>query len=90
MPQMDPHIGGLCSKLPIELTDGKEGRAFYAHDFFSKLDAPQKFLFHRNVLIAWLRIHLFRVWIDTTIGKRVAVNVRRSVREKLWNAYRNT
>ena len=30
MPQMDPQLGRLCSKLPLELTDGKEGLAFYS------------------------------------------------------------
>jgi hypothetical protein len=84
---MDDRHGGLCSKLPLELTDGKEGHAFYAHDFFSKLDESQKFLFHSNRLVAWLRIHFFKVRISTTVGKRLKVKVKWSVRQQLWKTY---
>jgi hypothetical protein len=89
MPQMDPQLGRLCSTLPIELTDGKEGHAFYAHDFFSKLDEPEKFLFHKNRFVAWLRIRFFRIRIATTIGKRLKVRINRTVRRRLWQTYRN-
>jgi len=90
LPQMDPELGGLCSRLPFEITDGKEGHAFYPCDFFSKLDEPEKFLFHKNPLTAWLRIHFFKVRIATTIGKRVKVTVQRPVRQKLWRTYRES
>lgn len=88
MPQMDSQLGALCSKLPIELTDGKEGHAFYAADFFSKLDKPEEFLFHKNRVVAWVRIHFFRVLIATTTGKRVNVAVTPAVRKKLWCTYK--
>lgn len=88
MPQMDRELGRLCSTLPIELTDGKDGHAFYSDDFFSKLDEPEKFLFHKNRFVAWWRINFFRVRISTTIGKRIKVTVARPVRRRLWRVYR--
>jgi hypothetical protein len=88
MPQMDSQLGPFCSKLPIELTDGKEGHIFYAVNFFSKLDKPEEFLFHKNCLVAWIRIHFFRVLIATTTGKRINVAVKLAVRKKLWRTYK--
>ncbi|MCC6208760.1 MAG: hypothetical protein IT488_11480 [Gammaproteobacteria bacterium] len=88
MPQMDTQLGHLCSKLPLELSDGKEGRAFYGRDFFSQLDEPEKVLFHKNRLIAWLRIRLFRIYVTTTIGKRVKVAIKLAARKKLWRTYK--
>jgi hypothetical protein len=89
MPQMDRQLGPICSKLPLKLTDGKEGHAFYARDFFSKLDEPEKVLFHKNRLVAWLRIRFFRVYISTTLGKRVKVTVKPAVRKTLWRIYKD-
>jgi hypothetical protein len=83
MPHMDSVLGKLCSKLPLELTDGKEGHAFYSHDFFSKLEEPEKVLFHKNHFIAWIRIHFFKVRIATTIGKRLKVKIKPAVRRQL-------
>lgn len=88
MPHMDRSLGWLCSKLPIELTDGKEGHAFYADNFFSVLNHPKDFLFHQNRLTAWWRIHFFRVIVDTTVGKRVKVKVAWNVRRRLWYSYK--
>lgn len=88
MPHMDRDFGRLCSKLPIELTDGKEGQAFYADNFFSSLDQPKDFLFHQNRLMSWWRIHFFRVFVTTTIGKRVKVKVAWGVRSRLWHLYK--
>ena len=90
MPHMDLVVGILCSKLPLELTDGKEGHAFYPYDFFSRLDEPEKILFHKNRLIAWIRIHFFKVRISTTVGKRLNVKVKPAVRRQLWQSYINT
>lgn len=88
MPHMDRDLGQLCSKLPIELTDGKEGQAFFADNFFSILDHPKDFLFHQNRLMAWWRIHFFRVIVATTVGKRVKVKVFWNVRRRLWHIYK--
>lgn len=89
MPELDNRLGPLCSKYPLELTDGKEGHIFYGKDFFSKLDAPDKMLFNKNRLIAWLRIHFFNMYICTTIGKRIKVNVKPAVRNTLWRSYKD-
>lgn len=88
MPNMDRQLGHLCSKLPLELSDGKEGHAFYGKDFFSQLDEPEKVLFHKNRLVAWLRIRLFRIYVTTTIGKRVKVAIKLAARKKLWRTYK--
>ncbi len=87
-PYTDIKLGRLCSMPPIELTDGKEGRAFYAQDFFSKLEHPEDFLFHKNRYIAWLRIHYFKIHIVTTTGAKPRVKIHRAVRNRLWNLYR--
>lgn len=88
-PHRDPEVGKLCSKLPLELTDGKEGHVFYPDDFFLKLDEPEKFLFHRNRYVAWFRIHFFKVRIVTTAGPRPRVKVARAVRQRLWWQYKS-
>ena len=90
MPHMDEKVGRLCSKFPLELTDGKNGHAFYTYDFFRNLDEPEKVLFHKNFLIAWLRIYFFKVCISTTVGKSLKVKVKRTVRRQLWETYIST
>ncbi|CRM58996.1 hypothetical protein [Pseudomonas sp. 28 E 9] len=89
-PYLDIETGRLCSKLPMDLTDGKEGYAFYPDNFFSKLENPQAFLFPENRYIAWLRIFFFRVYIITTVGTRSSVRISRSVRTSLWREYKET
>ncbi|QET71816.1 hypothetical protein [Bordetella bronchiseptica] len=89
-PYMDRDIGKFCSKLPLELTDGKEGHAFYSNDFFLNLDAPEKFLFHKNRFVAWLRIRFFKIRIVTTAGARPRVKIARAVRQRLWQQYIGT
>ena len=88
-PNIDTPVAHLCSPLPLELTDGKTGHAFYAFDHFSMLDEPAKVFFHPNRLVAWLRISFFRVYLSTSVGKRVPVRVRRQVRQALWRQYRD-
>lgn len=87
-PHKDLEVGRLCSKLPLELTDGKEGHACYSKNFFVKLQDSDKFLFHKNRYVAWLRIKFFKIKIVTTIGSRHRVKIARAVREQLWNQYR--
>jgi hypothetical protein len=87
MPHLDRQLGPLCSKLPLELTDGKEGHIFYAADFHTRLEKTERFLCHKNRFIAWIRIRFFRVRITTTTGKRIKVVVKPAVRRKLWRVY---
>jgi hypothetical protein len=42
MPNRDRELGPLCSKLPIELTDGKSGQILYGRNTFSSLEVPEK------------------------------------------------
>ena len=86
-PYQDPTVGILCSKLPLELTDGKEGLAFYPDNFFLKLDAPSEFLFHKLRYVAWLRIRFFKIRVVTTAGPRPYVKIARAVRRRLWQQY---
>lgn len=86
-PHMDVEVGGLCSELPLELTDGKEGHVFYPENFFLQLDDPHRFFFHKSRYVAWLRIHFFKVRIVTTAGVRPYVKVARTVRQRLWHQY---
>lgn len=86
-PYRDSRVASLCSKLPLELTDGKEGHVFYPDDFFLLLDEPGKFLFHKSRYVAWLRINFFKVRVVTTAGARPYVKVARAVRQRLWHQY---
>lgn len=87
---IDTAVAHLCSKLPLELTDGKLGHAFYPIDHFLKLEEPQKVFFHRYCWIAWFRIWFFRLYVHTSVGKSIRVRVRRQVRKTLWRQYRET
>ena len=86
-PHLDTTLSHLSSKLPLELNDGKSGHIFYAIDHFAKLDDPGAVLFHNNRFVAWLRINFFRLYINTSVGKKVKVRVRRDVRRALWRQY---
>jgi len=86
-PNIDTPVAHLCSRLPLELTDGKAGHTFYPIDHFSKLDEPGTVFFHRTRWRAWLRIWFFRLYIHTSVGKTVRVRVRRQVRRTLWRQY---
>jgi hypothetical protein len=87
MPQMDREIAHLCTKIPVEITDGKAGHLFYKLNFFSELDQPEAALFHPNRAIAFLRIFFFKIRISTSVGKRVRVHVTRNARKRLWSLY---
>ncbi|EGQ9468953.1 hypothetical protein C4H03_RS23210 [Vibrio parahaemolyticus] len=89
-PQLDDRVAPYCSKLPIELTDGKSGNIFHTEDFFTNRDDPKAFLYPENKLIAFLRIHLFRVYICTSVGDDISVKIDRSLRRKLWKEYLKT
>ena len=84
---MDAEVGKYCSKIPMELTDGKGGMVFYPDDFFLNLDAPENFLFHDKKWVAWIRVHFFNIRIVTTAGKKPKVKVAREVRKILWKQY---
>ena len=86
-PNVDTSVSHLCSKLPLELTDGKVGHTFYAIDHFTKLDEPGAMFFHTNRFIAWVRINFVRLYINTSVGKKVRVRVHRDVRRELWRQY---
>jgi hypothetical protein len=86
-PNMDTPVAHLCSKLPLELTDGKAGHSFYLIDHFARLDNAEEFFFPKNRWLAWLRIWFFRLYIQTSVGKSIRVHVRRQVRRVLWRQY---
>ena len=86
-PNMDTAVAHLCSKLPLELTDGKTGHTFYPIDHFVKLEEPEKVFFPASRWRAWLRIWFFRLYVHTSVGKSVRVQVQRNVRRVLWQQY---
>lgn len=86
-PYSGTEVSHLCSKIPLELTDGKEGIVFYPMDFFKKLERANEFLFHSNKYIAWMRIRFFKVRIVTTAGPRPTVEIDLAVRRILWQQY---
>lgn len=83
-PHLDPTVGRLCTQLPVELTDGKSGHAFYPIDFFKKVDNPEQMFRPKSRTSAWLRIRFFSMHISTSVGKKVQVKVSSSVRRELW------
>lgn len=88
MPQMDHETAHLNSRLPVEITDGKEGHLFYKENFFSELDQPEMALFHPRKTVAFIRISFFRIRISTSVGKRIRVKVTRNARRRLWALYK--
>ena len=86
-PWMDSRVSHFCSKLPAELLDGKTGHIFFPIDFFNSLEKPDIVLFHKNKLLAWMRIHFFRIYVVTTVGKRVVVSIKKLARKKQWSMY---
>lgn len=87
-PQMDHRVTALCTKLPIELTDGKSGQLFHTNDFFSGINKPEEFMYPRRKLLAFIKIWFFRIYISTSIGMDIPVKVDRAVRKSLWKEYR--
>ncbi len=87
MPQIDRETAHLNSRLPVEITDGKEGHLFYKETFFSELEQPEIALFHPNKAVAFLRIWLFRIRIGTSVGRNIPVTVTRNARRRLWALY---
>jgi hypothetical protein len=87
MPQMERETAHLNSRLPVEITDGKEGHLFYKENFFSELEQPEIALFHPKPIVAFCRIWFFRIRIGTSVGKRVRVRVMRTARRRLWALY---
>ena len=84
-PQLDPTTGRLCSRIPMELTDGKAAHTFYPIDFFQKrIDHPEMLFFPCERWRAWLRIHFFSVQVGTSTGRVVRVKIRSAVRKVLW------
>ncbi len=88
-PQMDRPVSHLCTKLPVELTDGKSGHIFHVESFFRNIDKPEEFLYPKNSLSGWFKIHFFKMFISTSIGKKIKVKIHRRVRQSLWKEYRN-
>ena len=86
-PNMETSVAHLCSKLPLELTDGEAGHAFYLIDHFAKLDEPERVFFPKSRWRAWLRIWFFRLYIHMSVGKSIRVKVSRQVRRTLWRQY---
>ena len=86
-PQLEPELGNVCSKFPVELTDGKEGHIFHKRSFFEDLEDRENLLFSSSYRIALLRIFSFKMIISTTTGKRANVNIPFRVRRNIWNRY---
>lgn len=88
-PYMDRELQSLCSKFPVELTDGKEGRIFHNATFFQDLENQEVLIFSSSKLIAFIRIFDFRMVLHTTTGKIVNVHIPFRVRKNIWNRYKN-
>lgn len=87
-PFMDRAVAHLCTKLPAELTDGQSGNLFHAEHFFREMDDPTRMMYPDSALLAFARIYGFRMYINTSVGKKVKVKVHRGLRKALWKEYR--
>ncbi|MDD9197594.1 hypothetical protein PVK62_17400 [Aliivibrio sp. S3MY1] len=84
----EPVISAYCSRLPIELTDGKQAQFFFLSDFFETIKDNDDFLFcSTNKWVALLRISTFNLYIDTSVGKAIKVKTSFSMRRNLWRKY---
>lgn len=88
MPQLDRRVAPYCTKMPAELSDGNSGNVFHTDDFFVNMDNPDNFLYPKEKWLAFVRIHFFKVFISTSLGKEIPVSIDRNVRKMLWNEYR--
>lgn len=86
-PQLDSRVASVCTKLPAELTDGQGGNIFHTDDFFSAMEEPEKFLYPKSKIMAFIRIWFFKMYISASTGKQIAVKIDRNVRKKLWKEY---
>ena len=87
IPHMDARSISITTRLPCELTDGKSGHVFYPDDFFLELEDRERALFHPHPVVAYLRIHFFKIRIGTSVGKKIGVNIKRPARRALWAQY---
>ena len=87
-PQLNPEVSYLCTKLPVELTDGQSGQILHVENFFDDLEDKEKFLFPKSKWGAWYRIMYFRIYIITSLGKRLPVRISKELRKELWSKYK--
>ncbi len=87
-PNLDPSVTHLCTKFPTELTDGKGGIIFHANHFFRSMDDPEDFLYPKSYISAWLKIRFFKMYMSTSVGKKIKVKVHARVRQALWTEYK--
>ncbi len=87
MPQLDRRVAQYCTKFPIELSDGHGGNIFHTDDFFINMENPENFLYPKNIFLAFIRIQFFKIYISTSLGKDIPVNIDRGVRNTLWKEY---
>ena len=80
-PYMDESLGHLCSKFPVELSDGKEGHIFHKGTFFEDLEIKENHLFSSSKFIAFMRIFDFKLFLRTTTGKIIDVYIPFRVRK---------
>lgn len=86
-PYMDPVLQHMCSKFPVELSDGKEGHIFHNDTFFEDIEIREDHLFSSSKFIAFIRICDFKMVLHTTTGKIVSVHIPFRVRKNIWNRY---
>lgn len=87
-PHLDQTTGRLCSRMPIELTDGKSAHTFYPIDFFKRrVDHPEQLFFLKDRWRAWVRIMFFSVLVSTSTGRVVRAKIHSGVRKNLWRQF---
>lgn len=87
-PYKDEMFLELCTKLPCELTDGKQGRIFHSIDIFRNLENSSDFLLADNPLVAFYRISTFNIFVCTSTGKKVKAKISRDLRREIWKQYK--
>lgn len=88
-PYMEPSLGHLCSKFPLELGSGKEGHIFHKYSLFADMEDKENFLYPSAKALAFYRIFTFKIVVKTTIRKDIKVDIPLRVRKHLWKRYKN-
>ncbi|OHU90551.1 hypothetical protein BET10_05100 [Pseudoalteromonas amylolytica] len=87
-PYLDERVTRLCSKLPMRLSDGDTARINFASDFIEKLDSPERFLFPANTMKAFFRIFTSEIYLCTSVGRKIKVQMKAGMRREIWSRYK--
>jgi len=87
-PYWNTSFKNVSTKLPCELTDGKQGQIFHSINIFRDLENKSDFLFADSAILAFYRISTFNIFLTTSIGTKIKVKIGKGIRGDIWKQYR--